>query len=116
MKENRNDDLMVVENEDLDVTYLDPEEDDGTDTSALLIAGGIGAILGFGVSKLGGFAVKKIKKARKDHLAKQAVKYQEMVDAGEYDEDFNEELEDEEPEKKSEETPVEEKPEKKTKK
>jgi hypothetical protein len=114
MEENRNDDLMVVENEDLDVTYLDPEEDNGTDTSVLLIAGGIGAILGFGASKLGGFAVKKIKKARKNHIAKQAAKYQEMVDAGEYDEDFDF-VEDEEPEKKSEETPVEE-PEKKTKK
>jgi hypothetical protein len=111
MEENR-DDLLVVDNEDLDVTYLDPEEDNGTDTSALLIAGGIGAIIGFGASKLGGFAVKKIKKARKDHLAKQAAKYQEMVDAGEYDEEF----EDETPEEKSEETPVEEKPEKKTKK
>jgi hypothetical protein len=112
MEENR-DDLLVVENEDLDVTYLDPEEDNGTDISALLIAGGVGAIGGFAISKLGGFAMKKIKKARKDHLAKQAAKYQEMVDAGEYDEDF---IEDDVPEEKSEETPVEEKPEKKTKK
>jgi hypothetical protein len=115
MAENR-DDLLVVENEDLDVTYLEPEEDNGTDTSALLIAGGIGAIIGFGASKLGGFAVKKIKSARKTHLAKQAAKYQEMVDSGEYDEEFEDDFEEELPEDKSEETPVEEKPEKKTKK